>query len=70
MQTRKIFRVGRGSYVVTLPPDWVEKLSEPEVIMVYNGVLLVVPKDKEGLIDLIMDQAIKLTLSKEVKQHG
>jgi phosphate uptake regulator len=59
MQIRKIFKIGRKSYVVTLPKDWVEKLQSPEVAMVYNSILLVLPKNKQNSVDKAMEQAIK-----------
>jgi hypothetical protein len=55
---RRIFKVSR-SHVVTLPPEWVAKLTVPEVAIVYDNILLVVPKEKTHVIDRAMEQVIK-----------
>jgi len=57
MQIRKIFKIGKKSYVVTLPKDWVERLPSPEVAIVYDNILLVLPKNEQ--VDKAMEQAIK-----------
>jgi hypothetical protein len=59
MQIRKIFKIGKKSYVVTLPKDWVEKLPSPEVAIVYDNILLVLPKNKQNSVDKAMEQVIR-----------
>jgi len=59
MRIRKIFKIGRFSYVVTLPKDWVQTLPTLEVVMFYNDVLLMLPKSKQYLAKKAVEQAIK-----------
>jgi len=59
METRKIFRSGRGSYILTLPKEWIRKngLREGDVLHleVSDDCIMILPKynrNKKAFVDL------------------
>jgi phosphate uptake regulator len=64
MHIRKIFKVGGKSYVVTLPKEWVRRLKSPEVAIVYDSVLLIVPKEKTFVLDKVLEEVISEVVRK------
>ena len=54
---RRIFKISR-SHVVTLPPEWVAKLKTPEVAIIYNNSLLIVPAERMEEIEKAVEKAM------------
>jgi len=59
METRKIFRSGRGSYILTLPKEWIRKngLKEGDILHleVSDDCIVILPKhsgNKKAFVDL------------------
>jgi len=55
---RKIFKVGR-SHVMTLPPEWVKQIETENVLVLFDQYLLVLPDNKQPVVDEIIEGAIK-----------
>ena len=59
VETRKIYRSGKSSYIITLPKDWVDKLGikEGEVLFleIHDDSICIKPKDGERRLRAVID---------------
>jgi hypothetical protein len=63
---KRIIRVG-GSRVITLPPEWAEKLKSDTVHLIFNNYLLIIPGGQEKLVESIFSRVIEEIVQKEGK---
>jgi adenylate kinase len=64
---RKVIKLGRG-WVLCLPVEWVRKLRSKTVVVVYDDVLLVMPRRYEKKVDDEFHELIKRLVGKGVSE--
>jgi adenylate kinase len=64
---RKLVKLGKG-WVLCLPIEWVRKLRSKKVVVVYDDVLLVMPRRCEKKAEAELHEVIKRLAMKEIEE--
>jgi hypothetical protein len=64
---RRIFRISK-SHVMTLPPEWVNKLTSPEVFVVFDKILLAIPVDDAQILEDAIERATEQVIAEVVSK--
>jgi hypothetical protein len=68
-ERRKVFRISK-SHAMTLPPEWVSRLSKPEVVVIYDKILLAIPAEDARTLEEALERATEQVITQTVLQQA